>query len=133
MEARRTQETRCPALKQSGREAIFQGTAGERRPAGGGHRTRALGGVQGGRVQLAEEGLRAQGHCGADTAERQRLHADTHVPVGNQGCKGTTWVSPSASKQQTLSFQKSKTRFPEAAARPSRQSVQPPLTLTSLG
>lgn len=96
-------------------------------PRTGALRTGALRGVQGGSVQLAEEGLRVKGHRGADTAERQRLHAHTHVPVRNQRCKGTTWASPSASKQQTFSFQKSQTRPTEAAA-PAISKPTPSLT-----
>lgn len=80
-------------------------------------RTKVLRGVEGRSVKFAEERLRMKGHRGSDTAESQRLHADPHVPVWNQRCKGTTWVT----------FKAASTSFPKTHTGPARAAAHRPL------
>lgn len=88
-------------------------------------RTKVLRGVEGRSVKFAEERLGMKGHRSSDTAESQRLHADPHVPVWNQRCKGTTWVT---FKAANTSFPKTQHWTCESSCPPSptssRQSVK---------
>lgn len=68
-----------------------------------------------------------QGHGGAHTAERQRLHTDPHIPVWNQGCKTTQLGHLSFKAAHTQLPSKQKTRPTEPGALPTpRPSIRGP-------
>lgn len=99
-----------------GQTALRGDQARERAPRA--RRTGVFRGVQRDFVQLAEERLWVQGHGGPDAAERQRLHADPHVPVRNQRCDETTQLSVSVGAADVRL--PPETTRPTAAAAPSR-------------
>ena len=80
-------------------------------------RTRVFHGVKRCSVEFAEERLRMKGHGGSNAAEGQRLHADPHVPVRNQGWNKSE-RPPSASQKKIFSFQTNRAR-PTKPASPS--------------